>query len=92
MIPPPYNTNRRTTTKTPIHNVDYLTTKSNVTAGILAILLGSFGAHKFYMGKSSQGILYLVFFWTFIPFIIGVIEGIQYLAEGQERFSERIGD
>lgn len=66
--------------------------KSHIVAGILAILLGSFGAHKFYMGKIWMGLLYLVFCWSYIPFIIGVIEGIKYLTEGQERFSERLQD
>lgn len=73
-------------------NVDTGCTKSHVVAGILAILLGSFGAHKFYMGKKTTGILYLLFCWTFIPLIIGVLEGVKYLTEGQENFSERIDD
>ena len=38
---------------------------------MLAILVGAFGAHKFYLGKNGQGILYLLFFWTAIPAIIG---------------------
>ena len=67
------------------------TEKNYVTAGILAILLGSFGAHKFYMGKFLKGFIYLVFFWTYIPLIISVIEDIQYLIGGQEKFSERLG-
>ncbi|MDY6959816.1 MAG: TM2 domain-containing protein, partial [Halobacteriota archaeon] len=46
-----------------------------VTAGILAILLGSFGVHKFYLGDTGLGILYLCFFWTGLPGIAGLIEG-----------------
>jgi len=61
-------------------------TKDRVTAGILAILLGSFGIHKFYLGKVGQGILYLLFFWTAIPGIIGLIEGIIYLTKTDEEF------
>lgn len=53
--------------------------KSRTTAGILAILLGGFGIHKFYLGKVGWGILYLVFCWTGIPAIVGIIEGILYL-------------
>jgi len=33
----------------------------------LAIFLGSLGAHKFYQGKTLQGVLYLIFFWTTLP-------------------------
>ncbi len=45
----------------------------------LAIFLGSLGAHKFYQGKTLQGILYLVFCWTTLPTWISFIEGIRYL-------------
>lgn len=60
--------------------------KDRVTAGILAILLGGIGIHKFYLGKIGQGILYLIFFWTVIPAIIGLIEGIIYLTKTDEEF------
>nr|WP_311773451.1 TM2 domain-containing protein [Listeria marthii] len=42
----------------------------------LALLLGTFGAHKFLAGKNGQGVLYVVFCWTGIPSIISFIEGI----------------
>lgn len=45
----------------------------------LAILLGSFGAHKFYLGKNFQGFVYCLFFWTMIPGVIGFFEGLRYL-------------
>lgn len=53
--------------------------KSKVAAGILAILLGGIGVHKFYLGKVGMGILYLCFCWTGIPAVLGLIEGIMYL-------------
>lgn len=48
--------------------------KNTTTAVLLALFLGGFGAHHFYMGKTGLGILYLVFCWTFIPAIIALIE------------------
>jgi TM2 domain-containing membrane protein YozV len=49
----------------------------NKTAYVLiAIFLGWLGFHKFYAGKNFLGVLYLVFCWTGIPFIIGIIEGL----------------
>ena len=45
----------------------------------LAITLGSFGAHKFFQGKTKWGIAYIVFFWTLIPALVSVVEGIRYL-------------
>jgi TM2 domain-containing membrane protein YozV len=62
------------------------TNKSKNTAGILAIFLGGLGIHKFYLGKFGIGILYLVFCWTYIPAILGVIEGIIYLTSSDEKF------
>src|SRR5690554_3028666 len=38
--------------------------KSKTTAGLLAIFLGAFGIHKFYLGRTGMGILYLLFCWT----------------------------
>lgn len=60
--------------------------KSKIAAGLLAIFLGSLGVHKFYMGKIGMGILYLVFCWTGIPGVIGIIEGIVYLCSNDENF------
>ena len=60
--------------------------KSKTTAGLLAILLGAVGAHKFYLGKTGMGILYLVFCWTYIPGIIGLVEGIIYLTKSDADF------
>ena len=60
--------------------------KSKVAAGILAILLGGIGVHKFYLGKVGAGILYLCFCWTGIPAILGLIEGIMYLCSSDENF------
>ena len=65
--------------------------KSRVTAGILGILLGGLGVHKFYLGNVGLGIVYLIFFWTFIPAIIGFIEGIIYLVQSDEEFSIKQG-
>lgn len=60
--------------------------KSKIAAGILGILLGGLGIHKFYMGKIGLGIVYLLFSWTFIPALVGFIEGIVYLCSSDENF------
>lgn len=60
--------------------------KNKTVAGLLGIFLGGFGIHKFYMGKIGKGILYLLFCWTYIPGIIGFIEGIIYLASNEHNF------
>ena len=60
--------------------------KSKVAAGILAIFFGGLGVHKFYLGKVGLGILYLCFCWTYIPALVGFIEGIIYLCSNDENF------
>lgn len=54
--------------------------KDKTTAALLAILLGGIGAHHFYLGNIGRGVIYLLFSWTFIPLIVGIIEGIGYLS------------
>ena len=66
-------------------------TKSKVAAFALAWLLGGIGAHKFYLNRVGQGLLYLIFCWTFVPMIIAFVEGIVYLAMDDERFWEKYG-
>lgn len=41
---------------------------------LLALILGGIGAHKFYAGKWLQGIIYLVFVWTYIPVALSLID------------------
>lgn len=64
--------------------------KSRAVAGLLGIFLGGFGVHKFYCGSIGLGIVYLIFFWTFIPAIVGFIEGIIYITQpNDETFTNR---
>jgi len=62
--------------------------QSRLVAALLAIFLGGVGIHKFYMGSIIWGIIYLFFCWTFIPAIIGFIEGIYYLSISDITFME----
>lgn len=39
---------------------------------LLAVFLGVFGAHYFYSGQKRKGFLSLCFFWTVIPFFVGL--------------------
>ena len=41
---------------------------------LLALFLGCFGIHHFYLGRVGLGVLYCCFCWTGIPAILGVIE------------------
>lgn len=39
---------------------------------LLAVFLGIFGAHYFYSGQKKKGFLSLCFFWTVVPFFVGL--------------------
>ena len=54
-------------------------------AALLALFLGGFGIHKFYLHRPIQGIIYLLLCWTWIPSLIAFIEGIVYLCMSQLR-------
>ncbi|TPN83870.1 TM2 domain-containing protein [Aquimarina algicola] len=57
-------------------------------AGILGIILGGFGVHKFYLGYTKEGIIQLIV--TIVTCgagsIIGLIEGIIYLTKSDDEF------
>ncbi|OCL26995.1 hypothetical protein U472_05780 [Orenia metallireducens] len=65
--------------------------KSKVIAALLAIFLGTFGIHKFYLDKTGQGIVYLLLCWTGIPTMIGLIEGLVYLSTNDYIFAAKYG-
>jgi TM2 domain-containing membrane protein YozV len=48
--------------------------REEVVGVLLAVFLGNFGVHHFYLGRTGFGVLYLLFFWTGIPAILGFIE------------------
>ena len=74
-------------TLAPARRPPALSSKSRMVAGVLALFLGGFGAHKFYLGRPWQGLLYLVFCWTFLPAVIALIEAIVYFASSDESFA-----
>lgn len=63
--------------------------KSRGLAAGMAVLLGGFGAHKFYLGRVGWGVAYLMFSWTLIPSFAGVVEGVKYAMTPEERFQAK---
>lgn len=63
-----------------------------IIAGILGILLGAFGIHKFVLGYTTAGIIMLLItlltfgIAAFIMGLIGLIEGIMYLTKSDQEF------
>ena len=60
---------------------------NKTTAALLALFLGGVGAHKFYLGRTGMGLLYLAFCWTLIPALISLVEGIQFLSMSEAEFA-----
>jgi hypothetical protein len=50
------------------------TRRDEVVGVLLALFLGGFGAHHFYLRRIGLGILYICFSWTGITWIFGLIE------------------
>lgn len=75
-----------------------VTTKDHVAAGLLAIFLGAFGIHKFYLGYNTAGFIMLAVtiiggmltftLASWVIWVIAVIEGILYLTKSQTEFEQ----
>ncbi len=48
--------------------------RDEVVGILLALFLGTFGVHHFYLRRTGLGILYCCFFWTGITAVLGLIE------------------
>lgn len=69
--------------------------KNKTTAGLLAIFLGAFGAHFFYMGNSKKGttrLLLSIFvpLCAFIFGIMGIVDGIKLLSMSDKAFAAEL--
>jgi TM2 domain-containing membrane protein YozV len=48
--------------------------RDEVVGILLALFLGTFGIHHFYLRRTGLGVLYCCFFWSGIPSVLGFIE------------------
>ena len=70
--------------------------KEKMVAFLLALFLGVWGIHKFYLGYTNQGIIMLLcgtigWFLLFPPFVIAVIaliEAIMYITKSDDEFQK----
>ena len=63
--------------------------RERMTAILLCFFLGGVGAHKFYTGRVGMGVVYLLFFWTFLPAIAAFVELIIFLTQSDEQFDRQ---
>ena len=59
-----------------------------IIAGVLGILLGNLGVHKFILGYTKEGLLQIALsiITCGIGGIVGIIEGIVYLTKSDKQF------
>jgi TM2 domain-containing membrane protein YozV len=63
--------------------------KDKNVAAILALFFGFLGAHKFYLGRIGSGVLYLIFSFTFIPALLGLIDFFILALMDRDEFNRR---
>jgi len=66
--------------------------KSKVASGVLALLLGGLGVHKFYLGRVGAGIVHIILSITVIGvpvnWVICLIEAIIYFTKSDGEFHQ----
>lgn len=65
--------------------------KSKGGATLLALTLGGLGAHRFYLGQPKVGLAMLLFCWTFLPALVGVVDFVRLAFMSDREFAERYG-
>jgi TM2 domain-containing membrane protein YozV len=63
--------------------------KDKSTAAILALFMGGLGVHKFYLGRIGAGIVYLIFSFTFVPVLLGLIDFFVLALMDHDEFNRR---
>jgi TM2 domain-containing membrane protein YozV/cold shock CspA family protein len=79
-----------------IYVVAYGSEKNRIVAAVLAIFLGHWGVHKFYLGKINAGVIMLLLGtvgWILIipgivNWVIAIIEFVIYLTKSDQQFYE----
>jgi TM2 domain-containing membrane protein YozV len=62
----------------------------NRTAALLFCFFGgAIGLHKFYLGKNVEGIIYLIFCWSGIPYLISFFEFLGLCFMSDREFDAR---
>ena len=58
------------------------------TATLLSFFFGAFGFQKFYLGEKNKGIYSILFCWTYIPSLVGLIDFIKLAVMNENKFND----
>lgn len=56
---------------------------------VLSFFLGFYGYQKFYLGETKKGVFSILFCWTFIPLLIGLIDFIKLVSMKDIDFDQK---
>lgn len=69
--------------------------KSRGVAGLLALLMGAFGLHYFYIGKTQAGVLFLILAFLscgvlgVVTEVIAIIQAVLFFTSTQQEFEQK---
>ena len=83
-----YGYNDPNTSQNPRPSNGNYRSEKKLAAGLLGILLGAFGANKFFLGYTNEGIIQIVLniVTCGVATVVPLIEGIIYLTMSDEQF------
>lgn len=58
------------------------------TTTLLSFFFGAFGFQKFYLGEKNKGTYSILFCWTFIPSLVGLIDFIKYAVMNDAKYND----
>ena len=58
------------------------------TTTVLSFFFGAFGFQKFYLGENNKGTYSILFCWTFIPSLVGLIDFIKFAVMNETKFND----
>ena len=53
---------------------------------LISLLCMGIGIQNFYLRRNLRGVLYILFFWTFIPFLLCIVDLLKFIFMTDDEF------